>query len=105
MSQGSTLSAEEFQCVLDEAQAEVGPEAAAVWERYRVEPARVKCARQGGDAIEPLWVVAAFGDERLGYDAVQSEFGSGVLDSQGVLRQWGTWGSLRNALLHFPEDD
>ncbi len=71
MSQETTLSPGEFQRVFDEALAEVGPEASAVWERYRMQPVRVKCARQGGDVTEPLWVVAASGDERLGYDAVQ----------------------------------
>ena len=105
MPQKSTPAPDEFRRVLDEALADLGPEAGAVLERYRLEPVLVKCARFGDDAIETLWVVAAAGEERLGYDAALSEFGSGVLDSQGVLRQWGTWGSLRNALLHFPEGD
>ncbi len=99
------LTRKELDALLESALGEIGDDtAAAVWERYRIEPQQVKCARFGDDSVHATWVVAAAGEERLGYDDVEKEFGTGVLGSQKVLRQWGTWGSLRNALLHFPED-
>ncbi len=100
------LTREELDALLESALDEIGDDAAAaVWEQYRIEPQQVKCARFGDDSVYATWVVAAAAEERLGYDDFEKEFGTGVLDSQQVLRQWGTWGSLRNALLHFPEDE
>ena len=53
--------------------------------------------------MEPLWAVAQAGAERICYDDEEGEWGTGVLDDSGVLREWGTWGGLDAALENFPE--
>ena len=99
----ATLSREEFAALFMAALEELDDGQRADYERYRIEPAPVDCARYNDDTIEPLWVVAKAGAERLAYDDEESEFGTGTLDDQGVLRRWGTWGTLGTALKNFPD--
>ncbi len=105
MADRETTTREALQELLDAELAEAGADAKARYDRHRSEPERIKCARFGDDSVEPVWVFASAGAERLGYDDEEREFGCGRLDEQGVLRDWGTWDSLENALLHFPEDE
>lgn len=97
------LSPKEFGPLLEAAVAALDPEQSHAYDRYRIEPAPVNCARYNDETVEPLWAVAQAGPERIAYDDEEDEFGIGVLDAAGVLRQWGTWGTLAAALEHFPE--
>ncbi len=99
----ATLSREEFAALFKAALEELDDGQHADYARYRIEPAPVDCARYNDDTIEPLWTVARAGAECLAYDDEEGEFGTGVLDDQGVLRGWGTWGTLGAALENFPE--
>jgi len=49
-----------------------------------------------------MWVVARSGERVLLYDSVEEEFGTGVVDHDGVLRDWGTSGpKLRRSVARF----
>ena len=97
------LSPDEFATLLGAAVAALDATQRDAYERYRIEPAPADCARYNDETVERLWVVAQAGLERIAYDDEEDEFGIGVLDSVGVLRQWGTWGTLAAALENFPE--
>ncbi len=99
----ATISQEEFAALFKTALEELDEGRRADYERYRIEPVPVDCARYNDDTIEPLWAVAKAGTEHLAYDDEEAEFGTGVLDDQGVLRKWGTWGALSTALKNFPD--
>jgi hypothetical protein len=78
------------------------------WERYGLKPEHVQCERraQGNKppVLDPIYVIARAGNEVLVYDDVDEEFGTGTLDADGVLRQWGTWGeALAWSLERFPQ--
>ena len=105
MAEPEPLAREEFAALFSKALASLDPEQAEDYERHRIEPTPVDCARYNDDTVEPLWAVAAAGDQRIAYDDEEDEFGIGVLDAAGVLRQWGTWGPLSAALENFPESD
>jgi hypothetical protein len=77
------------------------------WERYGIKPEHVTCERAvgagGPPSVDPIYVIARSGQEVLVYDDVEGEFGTGVLDQDGVLRTWGTWGeALAWSLERFP---
>lgn len=79
------------------------------WDRYGLAvPVAVPCIRRdiSGSPTEPepIYCFARAGDEVLIHDDVEEEFGTGILDNDGVLRQWGTYGEeLRWSLHHFPQ--
>jgi hypothetical protein len=68
------------------------------WEKHGLTPAvPILCVRQnmieGSECPpEPIYCVARIGLRVLIYDDVEEEFGIGVLDADGLLRQWGTYG-------------
>jgi hypothetical protein len=99
----ATLSREEFVALLKAALEELDDEQRATYESHRIEPEPCDCARYNDDTVEPLWSVARAGAECLAYDDEEGEFGTGVLDDGGVLRKWGTWGTLATALKNFPD--
>jgi hypothetical protein len=99
------LEHEEFAALFEEALRGLDPEQREHYECHRIDPEPVDCARYNDDVVEPLWAVAASGDQRLAYDDEEDEFGIGMLDATGVLRRWGTWGPLGAALENFPESD
>jgi hypothetical protein len=76
----------------------------------RPKPEHVTCERRNvvdgsPNVRDPIYVIARSGDEVLTYDDVEEHFGTGTLDQDSVLRNWGTWGeSLGRSLDHFPED-
>ena len=99
----ATLSREEFAALLEAALEKLDDGQRADYERHRIEPAPCDCARYNDDTIEPLWAVARAGAECLAYDDEENEFGTGVVDAVGILRKWGTWGTLGTALENFPD--
>lgn len=68
------------------------------WELHGLRPAvPILCARRNAfdDSEcppEPIYCVARIGLRVLIYDDVEEEFGTGVLDADGLLREWGTYG-------------
>jgi hypothetical protein len=66
------------------------------WEKHGLAPAvPILCVRQniieGSECPpEPIYCVARIGLRVLIYDDVEEEFGTGVLDADGLLREWGT---------------
>lgn len=59
---------------------------------FRCNPSIVPCVRAGQPDRDSMWVVARAGERVLLYDSVEEEFGTGVVDRDGVLRDWGTSG-------------
>jgi hypothetical protein len=84
------------------------PEAEVRWHRYKVgSPQPMLCVRDTVSGApgepEPIYALARSGDAVLIYDDVEDEFGTGIIDPDGVLRTWGTFGEdLRWALASFP---
>ena len=84
-------------------------EVRSTWERYGLAvPVAIQCVRRDVSGSltepEPIFCVARAGDRVLIYDDVEEEFGIGVVDSDGLLRSWGTYGEELNwSLRHFPE--
>ncbi len=99
----ATISREDFASLFEAALEQLDEGQRADYERYGIEPVPIDCARYNDDTVEPLWAVARRGAERLAYDDEEGEFGTGLLDERGVLRAWGTWGTLGAALENFPE--
>jgi hypothetical protein len=105
MADSKALSRDEFQSVFELALEALEPEQRLRYDRHRIEPGRVACARYNDEIVDELWAVAAAGGERLCYDDEELEWGTGRQDAAGVLREWGTWGGLDAALENFPEDE
>lgn len=84
------------------------PETEAKWHRYKIGPEPILCVRGTVTGApgepEPISMLARSGEMVLIYDDIEDEFGTGILDPDGVLRTWGTSGEeLRWALASFPE--
>ena len=59
---------------------------------FRCNPSTIPCVRAGQPDRDSMWVVARAGERVLLYDSVEEEFGTGVIDRDGVIRDWGTSG-------------
>jgi hypothetical protein len=103
MADPKPISRDEFLALFEQALESLEPGARLRYDGYRIDPAPVACARYNDETVEPLWAVAQAGPERICYDDEEGEWGTGVLDDSGVLREWGTWGGLDAALENFPE--
>jgi hypothetical protein len=72
------------------------------WERHGLRrPVPILCVRgyvfeNSECPPEPIYCVARIGLRVLIYDDVEEEFGTGVLDGDGLLREWGTYGDELN---------
>ncbi len=97
------LLRDEFLVLFEAALESLEPGSRLRYDGYRIDPTPVDCARYNDETVEPLWAVAQAGAERICYDDEEGEWGTGVLDETGVLREWGTWGGLDTALENFPE--
>ena len=87
--------------LLDKESSALTAETASVYARYAVVPFLGQ--RLLGGTREPTFIVARAGDEVLYYDDIEEEFGTGTLDTAGLIVDEGTWGErLEWALLHFP---
>lgn len=101
------IAADELRDVLVGQLVDLDAETQAVWDRFGIQPTHILCIRgrlDGGVAEpEPIYTVARAGDEVLIYDDVEDEWGTGVMDADGVLRSWETYGEqLRWTLKTFP---
>ena len=98
------LTPEQFELLLEEEVATLEPEALAVLARFRVPAFRGthEVATTHGREALPLWVVAQSGDEVLGYDETEDEYGTGRLRPDALVEDWGTYGEpLVWSLRHF----
>ena len=103
----SPITADELRDILVTQLAELDAETQAVWDRCGIQPTHMRCIRDrldgGVPEPEPIYAVAQAGDEVLIDDDVEDEWGTGVVDADGVLRTWGTYGEqLRWTLRNFP---
>jgi hypothetical protein len=103
------ISAAAMRELLAEQLMRLDDEVRPIWERYGIAPAvHIQCLRRTVDGSqpvpEPMYCVARTGNHVLIYDDVEEEFGAGVVDPDGLLREWGIYGEeLRWSLRHFPE--
>ena len=101
------ITADELRDVLVKQLVDLDTETQAVWDRFGRQPTQIRCirGRLDGSVSEPeaIYAVARAGDEVLIYDDVEDEWGRGVMDADGVLRSWGTYGEpLHWTLKTFP---
>jgi hypothetical protein len=93
------VSREQFQSILDEEVAALTPEAVRILEVHAAPIFEQLCFRNEDYGMEKVFVVARAGNRVLFFDDVEEEFGVGVPDSDGVLRDLGTFGPLVAAVL------
>jgi hypothetical protein len=60
--------------------------------RFRCNPSTIPCVRGGRPDQDSMWVLARARERVLLYDSVEEEFGTGVVDRDGMVRDWGTFG-------------
>ena len=63
------------------------------------------CFRTEQYGIEQVFVVASSGQRLLFFDDVEDEFAIGVAANDGVLRDWGLYGDLMDALPALTRDE
>jgi hypothetical protein len=95
----SPVSKENFERILTEEIAALTPDAASAYEKYATTPYEQRCWRSSDYGIERVFVVAKNGNRLLFFDDIEDEFGVGVPDSDAVLRDLGTFGTLVAAVL------
>jgi hypothetical protein len=95
------VSREKFEHLLKEEIETLTPAALEAYEKYSKAPYEQPCLRDSASGIERVFVVArnGNGNRLLFFDDVEEEFGVGVPDSDGVLRDLGTLGPLVAAVL------
>jgi hypothetical protein len=93
------VSREKFEHLLKEEIETLTPAALKAYEKYSKAPYEQPCLRDSASGIERVFVVARNGNRLLFFDDVEEEFGVGVPDSDGVLRDLGTFGPLVAAVL------
>jgi hypothetical protein len=104
------ITKDEIQRLLATEVERLDDETRPLWDRFGITPLQVKCVRIRADGTplepEPIFVVAREGNEVVVFDDVEEEFGTGVLNSDGQLRNWGTYGErLDWTLRRFPESE
>jgi hypothetical protein len=94
-----TVSRERFQSIFDEEVAALTPETVRILKVDAVPIFEQPCFRSEDCGIEKAFAVARAGNRVLFFDDVEEDFGVGVPDSDGILRDLGTFGSLEEAAL------
>lgn len=93
------ISREKFERLLKDEIETLTLAALEAYEKYSEAPYEQACLRDSAGEIERVFVVARNGNRLLFFDDVEEEFGVGVPDSDGVLRDLGTFGPLVAAVL------
>jgi hypothetical protein len=93
------VSRERFQSILDEEVAALPQEAAKILKVRAVPIFEQPCLRSEDYGIEKVFAVARAENRVLFFDDVEDEFGVGIPDNDGVLRDLGTFGSFIAAVL------
>lgn len=86
------LTHQSFGALLADQDRELEPPLKSKLSPFRCNPSIVPCVRAGRPDRDSMWVVARAGERVLLYDSVEEEFGTGLVDRDGVLRDWGTSG-------------
>jgi len=99
------VSREAFETILTQEIAALEPQTKRLYQQYAVRPFHQRCVRGKDYGTEHVYVVARNGNRLVYYDDVEEEFGVGIPDADGVLRNWGNYdGPLVRALLVLGED-
>jgi hypothetical protein len=93
------ISRDVFERILEEEIEALTPAALKAYEKYATAPFEQPCARSVDSGIERVFVVARNENRLLFFDDVEEDFGVGVPDSDGILRDLGTFGPLVAAVL------
>lgn len=91
------ISEAKFRILMTDQVSRLDDDLRPAWERYGLSsPVQIQCLRSNSDGSpaepEPMFCVARDGARVLIYDDVEEDFGTGVLDADGVLRGWGAYG-------------
>ena len=103
------LTEDEFEKLLDDEASMLEADAWEVYDRWSLaQVVRMTYFWRLGErqVSKPIWVIARAGQRVVGYDEIEEEYGTGLVRTEGVVEDWGTYGErLRWTLLHFPDDD
>jgi hypothetical protein len=91
---------EQFDSLLKQELEELAPDTRKAYEAHATGVVEVPCYRSDLYGFERVFVVARHGNRVLAFDDVEDEFAVGELDSDGVLRHWGLYGTLKIALVN-----
>jgi hypothetical protein len=72
------------------------------WDKYKVSPSTITCKRTKDYGNENIYIVARYNNEVILYDDVEEEIGMGIIDPDGLLREWSILGSLDTCIKCFP---
>jgi hypothetical protein len=92
------VSRTRFDDILNEDVAQLPSDALAMYEAHKTGIEERLCNRSDECGIERIFVVARAGERLLFFDDVEDEFSIGVPDGDGVLRDWGGYGTLNSAI-------
>lgn len=92
-------SKERFTTILSSETSSLVPHIQRLYDQYGVHPSYLPCLRDQGGARERVFVVAKNGNRLLYFDDVEEDFGVGIPDEDGVMREWVNYGPLVRALL------
>ena len=95
------ISREQFEQMLGTQEAELPPDLRKLYELHKTAIVEQPCFRSEQNGTERVFVVARSGEQLLFYDDYEQEFAMGVPDDDGVLRAWGLYGDLKDAVPHF----
>jgi hypothetical protein len=93
------VSREKFQSIFDEEVALLSQEALRILKVHSVPIFEQPCFRSEDYGTEKVFAVAQAGNRVLFFDDVEEDFGVGVPDSDGILRNLGTFGSFVAAVM------
>jgi hypothetical protein len=92
------ISREQLDRLLSREEAQLTPDVREIYEGRRSAIAEHPCFRSEQYGIERVFVVARSGKLLLFFDDSEDEFAVGVPDDDGILRDWGLYGSLTDAV-------
>jgi hypothetical protein len=93
------ISRERFENILRDEIEKLPAEVLGIYKQYAVAPFEQPCFRDGEYPNERVFVAARAGDRLLFFDDVEEDFGVGIADSDGVLRDLGGYGPLLRAVV------
>jgi hypothetical protein len=94
------ISREQFEQMLRTQEAELSLDLRKLYEAHKTAIVEQSCFRSEQYGTERVFVVARSGKQLLFFDDCEDEFAMGVPDEDGVLRAWGLYGDLKDAVPH-----
>jgi hypothetical protein len=92
------ISRVQLEVRLDLEKAKLSPALLKIFQKFTAPITEKPCFRTKQYGIERVFVIASSGQDLLFFDDVEDEFAIGVADEDGVLRDWGLYGDLMDAL-------